>query len=52
VPILGGPDEVIVGDVEELPQVVVRSASSIGSIPWDRAAFSIFCPCSSVPVRK
>jgi hypothetical protein len=28
------------------------SVKACGSIPASRAAFSTFCPCSSVPVRK
>ncbi len=54
---VGRPDEAVVRDVEGLPEVLRtgrRSGrrSSLGVRPRSAAAFSIFWPCSSVPVRK
>ncbi len=56
VAVLGGADEVVVGDVQDVPQVAVAfddpSARSMRFEPWAAADFSIFWPCSSVPVRN
>jgi hypothetical protein len=43
VPLLGGADEVVVGEAQPAAQAAVPSL---------RAARSMFWPCSSVPVRK
>ncbi len=57
VPRLGGADEVVVGQAQPVPQRAKlgrdrRSANSCGVRPASLAERSIFCPCSSVPVRN
>ena len=56
-PILGCPNEIIVRDVEVVPQGFEFIYHAINKfygrfIAGFGAAFWIFCPCSSVPVRK
>ena len=51
------PDEVVVGDLESPVELPVPLDDPVGegdaaSMPWAAAAFSMFCPCSSVPVRN
>ena len=56
VALLGGADEVVVGDQQGLPQRVVarttRSARAFGAMPSAAAVFWTFWPCSSVPVAR
>ncbi len=53
----GGADEVVVGEAESVPQTAElagdgRWRTPAGVRPASAAERSIFCPCSSVPVRN
>ena len=54
---VGSPYEMAVGRAHKVPKRTDLSKRLRQRTPWvttpaSRALFSIFCPCSSVPVRK
>ena len=53
---LGGADEVVVGDAEAVPRLLVERGDLVdellGLLPAASAWSATFWPCSSVPVRK